>query len=110
MGLDLGITTLCFILKILFSFNQPSRLFLLGFFVVSIAYAQDLPSAKIQTLVGKSIVTTSWIDNETPFVLSFWSTTCKPCLKELDTLSENYEDWNERNERLHRCSGNARSC
>lgn len=32
MGLDLGIITLCFILQILFSFNQPSRLFLLEFF------------------------------------------------------------------------------
>lgn len=69
--------------------------FLLGLFAVLVLPAQDLPSVKIQTLVGKSVETTAWIDNETPFIVSFWSTTCKPCLKELDTLSENFEDWNE---------------
>ena len=70
-------------------------IFLLGLFAVLVVPAQDLPSVKIQTLVGKSVETTVWIDNETPFIVSFWSTTCKPCLKELDTLSENFEDWNE---------------
>lgn len=57
--------------------------------------AQDIPDNKIQDRFGKIISTYSWIDNETPFILSFWSTTCKPCLKELDSLSENFEDWNE---------------
>ena len=71
-------------------------IFLLGLFIVLGSSAQDLPSVKIQTLVGKSVETTSWIDNETPFIVSFWSTTCKPCLKELDALSENFEDWNEK--------------
>lgn len=59
------------------------------------AIAQDIPKIKIQTSEGKIVNTISWIDNETPFIISFWSTTCKPCLKELDTISENYEDWNE---------------
>ena len=70
-------------------------IFLLGLFAVLVLPAQDLPGVKIQTLVGKSVETTAWIDNETPFIVSFWSTTCTPCLKELDTISENYEDWNE---------------
>jgi len=59
------------------------------------AIAQDIPNVRIQTNEGKNVNTISWIDNETPFIVSFWSTTCKPCLKELDTLSENYDDWNE---------------
>jgi len=59
------------------------------------AIAQDIPNVRIQTNEGKNVNTISWIDNETPFIISFWSTTCKPCLKELDTISENYEDWNE---------------
>lgn len=59
------------------------------------AIAQDIPNVRIQTNEGKNVNTISWIDNETPFIVSFWSTTCKPCLKELDALSENYDDWNE---------------
>lgn len=59
------------------------------------AIAQDIPNVRIQTNEGKNVNTISWIDNETPFIVSFWSTTCKPCLKELDMLSENYDDWNE---------------
>ena len=57
--------------------------------------AQNLPDVKIQDKKGKVISTASWIDNRTPFIVSFWSTTCKPCLKELDVLSENYDDWSE---------------
>lgn len=70
-------------------------IFILELFIVLVTSAQDLPSTKVQTLVGMSVETTAWIDDETPFIVSFWSTTCKPCLKELDTLSENYDDWNE---------------
>ena len=50
--------------------------------------AQELPQVNVQNPQGKSISSVSWIDHETPFVVSFWSTTCKPCLKELDALSE----------------------
>lgn len=59
------------------------------------AVAQDLPEAKVQDRKGKAVAVESWIDGQTPFILSFWSTTCKPCLKELDILSENYDDWND---------------
>ncbi len=57
--------------------------------------AQNLPNVKLQTQEGRPVETSSWIDHKTPFILSFWSTTCKPCIKELDTISELYEDWND---------------
>lgn len=63
--------------------------------IAFVANAQQLPDAKVQDRKGKVVGTPGWVDNETPFVVSFWSTTCKPCLKELDILSENYDDWNE---------------
>lgn len=73
------------------------KLLLISIFVISslLAFAQELPEAKVQDRKGKSVEVKSWIDRETPFILSFWSTTCKPCLKELDILSENYDDWND---------------
>ncbi len=57
--------------------------------------AQEIPSIKLQDDAGRAIETTQWVDHRTPFILSFWSTTCKPCIKELDTLAEYYEEWNE---------------
>ena len=30
-----------------------------------------------------------------PAIISFWSLTCKPCILELNALSENYPDWCE---------------
>ncbi len=54
-----------------------------------------LPSVKVQSQTGATIDSSTWVDGKTPFILSFWSTTCKPCIKEIDTLSEYYEDWND---------------
>lgn len=62
----------------------------------SASYAQTLPKAEMQDLSGKAIRSESWVDGKTPFVLSFWGSTCKPCIQELDTMSENYEEWNEK--------------
>ena len=56
-------------------------------------FAQQLPSVKLQDLSGKQINSSSLIDGKTPFVISMWMTTCKPSLKELDTISEGYPDW-----------------
>lgn len=68
---------------------------IVGFLCILSMYAQNIPNIKVQTNTGKNVSTFSWIDHQTPFVVSFWSTTCKPCLKELDALSENWEDWND---------------
>ena len=54
---------------------------------------QQIPSVSLQDGAGKAVSTTSLIDHKTPFVVSIWMTTCKPCLKELDTLAEELPDW-----------------
>lgn len=59
----------------------------------SAALSQTLPRAEVQDASGRSMRTESWIDGKTPFVVSFWGSTCKPCIQELDTMSENYEEW-----------------
>lgn len=62
------------------------------------AYAQEtvnqLPSVDIKTLTGESF-NTSEISNDGPVFLSFWATWCKPCIKELIAIDENYIDWQE---------------
>lgn len=59
------------------------------------ASGQTIPSISLQDVSGKTVTTTSLVDHRTPFVVSIWMTTCKPCLKELDTLSEEMPDWDE---------------
>ena len=56
---------------------------------------QSLPNVKVQDASGKSISVRSLMDGKKPLVLTFWSTTCKPCMKELDALTDAYEDWND---------------
>lgn len=57
--------------------------------------AQNFPTVKVQDVKGNVFDTQELIDGKTPFVISFWSTTCKPCIKELDTVSELLEEWQE---------------
>lgn len=72
-----------------------STLAILSLCITSAVAQQKMPNAKVQDQSGKTIETTSLVDGKTPFIVSFWSTTCKPCIKELDALSENYVDWND---------------
>ena len=58
-----------------------------------VAFAQQIPAVSLQDGAGKAVTTSSLIDHKTPFVVSIWMTTCKPCLKELDTLAEEFPDW-----------------
>lgn len=70
----------------------------LAMFILSIGVSsaqQLIQNAKVENHSGESIETSSLVDGKTPFIVSFWSTTCKPCIKEIDALSENYVDWNE---------------
>ncbi len=60
------------------------------------AQAQSkLPNVTITDLSGKSFETSSIIEEGVPVILSFWYTTCKPCLQELGALNDAYVDWIE---------------
>ena len=58
--------------------------------------AQTLPSKTLQDISGKNVELKTLIDGKTPFVISFWMTTCKPCMKEMEALTDEAIDWNER--------------
>lgn len=47
----------------------------------------------VKTLDGKTVQTSVIKNDGKPIILSFWATWCKPCNKELDAISEVYEDW-----------------
>ena len=58
------------------------------------ASAQSLPDVKIENQEGKVVSTKSLADG-TPMIISFWSTTCKPCIQELNAINDNLVDWLE---------------
>ncbi len=74
---------------------------LLTFFALllaSAAYAQrhsTLPELTIATLDGDEISTLQLDNDGKPFVISFWATWCRPCLKELNAIDEIYHEWKD---------------
>ena len=58
-------------------------------------YSQRLPNVALKGHNGKEFNTEKLIDGKTPFIISFWSTICKPCIKELNAIYDNIEDWQE---------------
>ncbi len=60
------------------------------------AQAQSkLPNVTVTDLAGKSFDVTSILEDGKPIILSFWYTTCKPCLQELGAMNDAYPDWIE---------------
>lgn len=55
----------------------------------------DLPSAVVKTLDGNSIDTKDFENDGKPIIISFWATWCKPCVLELNTIADDYEEWQE---------------
>ena len=58
------------------------------------ASAQNLPDVKVESQEAKVISTLDLVDG-TPMIISFWSTTCKPCIMELNAINDNLVDWLE---------------
>lgn len=56
---------------------------------------KQLPSIQLENLKGEPVNSLSILDDGVPVVISFWSTICKPCLRELDAFAEHFEAWQE---------------
>ena len=58
------------------------------------AFAQ-LPSVQLKDLNGKTVDTATLSNDGNPFVISFFATWCKPCLRELQAINDYYADWQD---------------
>ena len=55
----------------------------------------QIPSVKVENTKGAQVNTSSLVNHKTPMIISFWATTCKPCIRELDAINEQLPDWLE---------------
>lgn len=53
----------------------------------------QLPSFKLKTIEGKTIDTQNLSNDGKPFIIDFFATWCKPCNRELNAISEVYDEW-----------------
>ncbi len=81
----IALISLLFIMSITLGFSQeaPSKKY------------KKIPSIEIKDLQGNVFNTADIKNDGKPIILDFWATTCKPCIKELMALDENYADWED---------------
>ncbi len=72
-----------------------TTIFMLIFTSGLITAQNKIPNVEIKTLDGKIFNTDSLNHMGKPVFLSFWATWCVPCMKELDAVNENIEDWKD---------------
>ena len=59
-------------------------------------FSQDnIPNVDLKTMEGKTISFHEVTDQNNVVIISLWATWCVPCIKELDAISDVYEEWQE---------------
>lgn len=71
--------------------------FILIIFMLTICLymSAQIPAVNLKDIDGKSIKTNKISNNGKPIIISFFPTWCKPCLRELNAISEVYKEWQE---------------
>jgi cytochrome c biogenesis protein CcmG/thiol:disulfide interchange protein DsbE len=61
-----------------------------------LSLSAQIKPASLKTLEGKKVTSNQVFKNDSlPIIISFWATWCKPCLNEMEAISEVYDDWVE---------------
>ncbi len=61
--------------------------------LISAVCAAQVPSVTVENAKGESFNTKTLLDEGIPMIISFWSTSCKPCIRELDAIYDALPDW-----------------
>lgn len=52
-----------------------------------------IPAVEVKTPSGTSFNTEDLFNDGNPMIISFWALWCKPCIQELTSISEVYDEW-----------------
>ena len=63
--------------------------------ICGLAVQAQLPKVTLTDIHGKVVSTDTLSNQGKPFIIDFFATWCKPCNRELDAISEVYEDWQQ---------------
>ena len=63
--------------------------------ILSVSAFAELPSVQLKDINGKRVNTAKLNNDGKPYIISFFATWCKPCLRELDAINEVYADWQD---------------
>lgn len=66
---------------------------ILGFYICMGSVYAQLPAVMLKTIDGYNVSMDTLRNDGKPFIIDFFATWCKPCNRELDAISEVYEDW-----------------
>lgn len=72
------------------------KLFLIAaLMLLSFSAMAQLPKVALKDISGKAVSTDTLHNNGRPMIIDFFATWCKPCNRELDAISEVYDEWQE---------------
>lgn len=76
-------------------FIKSSVLTLVLSLLFALSMNAQIPSVKLTDMKENIVDTAKLIDGKTAVIISFWGTTCKPCIMELDAIYNALPDWQE---------------
>ena len=75
--------------------KQSVLIFIVMFVLSNVPMFAQLPAVTLKTMDGTEVRTDTLANDGKPFIIDFFATWCKPCNRELDAISEVYEEWQE---------------
>lgn len=60
---------------------------------ITLSASAQLPSVQLKDTAGRPVDSATLSNEGKPFIISFWATWCKPCIRELNAIHDVYPDW-----------------
>ena len=74
---------------------MKKNLIMLLLLAMNLSVMSQLPKVTLKDIHGREVSTDTLSNQGKPFIIDFFATWCKPCNRELDAISEVYEDWQQ---------------